>query len=109
MAEQRENYEKHLSNREKSVQYLRELAEKRQRDLEKAEAVSRNYLDRIDAKNRQLEERDAEIRRLTSEILRISASHNEEIKGFIDRILRMSDFHAAEIKAMSQIVKPQKE
>ena len=105
MAEQRENYEKHLADREDTVRYLRDLADKRQRDLEKSEAVSRNYLDRIDVKNRQIEERDAEIRRLTTELLRISASHSEEIKGFIDRILRMSDLHAAEIKALAHIGK----
>lgn len=102
MADQREHYEKNLSEREKSVSFLRDLAEKRQRDLEKAEAISTNYLQRIDAKNKQLEERDAEIRSLHTEILKISAAHNEEIKGLIDRILRMSEAHAAEVKAITQ-------
>ena len=101
MAEQREHYEKNLANREESVRYLRELAEKRQRDLEKSEAVVKNYLDRIDVKNQQISERDAEIRHLNTEILRLSSLHNEEIKGLIDRILRLSDSHAAEIKMLT--------
>lgn len=103
MAEQREHYEKNLSDREKSVTFLRELAEKRQRDLEKSEAVAANYLQRIDAKNKQLDERDAEIRSLHTEILKLSAAHNEEIKGLIDRILRMSEAHAAEVKILTQM------
>lgn len=101
MAEQREHYEKNLANREESVRYLRELAEKRQRDLEKAEAIAKDYLDRIDVKNQQISERDAEIRHLNTEILRLSSLHNEEIKGLIDRILRLSDSHAAEIKLLT--------
>ena len=102
MAEQRENYEKHLANREESIKYMRDLAEKRQRDLEKTEAVVANYLQRIDVKNKQLEERDAEIRHLNTEILRMSTSHTAEIKDLIDRILRMSDSHSAQLRALTQ-------
>lgn len=102
MAEQREQYEKNLANREKSVSFLRDLAEKRQRDLEKEEAQSANYLERIDAKNQQIAERDAEIRRLNAENLHMAAAHAAEIKALYDRILRMSELHAEEIKALAQ-------
>lgn len=102
MAEQRDNFEKHLSEKTATIAFFRELAEKRQRDLEKEEAQSANYLQRIDIKNKQLEERDAEIRRLNSDILRLSASHSVEIKEMMDRILRMSDQHAAEIREFAQ-------
>lgn len=102
MAEQRDNYEKHLANREESIKYMRDIAEKQQKELEKTEAVVSNYLQRIDAKNKQLDERDEEIRRLNAEILRLSSSHNAEIKDLIDRILRMSDNHSAELLAISK-------
>ena len=100
MAELRDNHEKHLADKEDTIRYLRELAEKRQRDLEKAEAISANYLQRIDVKNKQLDERDTEIRHLNTEMLKMSTSHNEEVRSLIDRILRMSDYHSAEIKAL---------
>ena len=100
MAELRDNHEKHLADKEDTIRYLRELAEKRQRDLEKAEAISANYLQRIDVKNKQLDERDTEIRHLNTEMLKMSTTHNEEVRSLIDRILRMSDYHSAEIKAL---------
>ena len=101
-AELRENHEKHLANKEDTIRYLRELAEKRQRDLEKAEAVSRDYLNRIDAKNQQLLDAYAEIRHLNAEMLRISNANADELKSMIDRFLRMTDAHTAEIKALTQ-------
>lgn len=102
MAEQRDYYEKHLSEKTDTILYLRQLAEKRQKDLEKSEAVAKNYLDRIDAKNQQIADRDAEIRLLNAEIRQISAAHNADSRELIDRLLRMSDLHAAEIKAITQ-------
>lgn len=102
MAEQRDNYEKHLSEKTETIDFFKGLAEKRQRDLEKSEAIAANYLERIDAKNKQLEERETEIRRLNTEILRLYASHNTEVKEMIDRLLRMSDLHAQEIKLLTQ-------
>lgn len=101
-AELRENHEKHLANKEDTIRYLRELAEKRQRDLEKAEAVSRDYLNRIDAKNQQLLDAYAEIRHLNAEMLRMSNANADELKSMIDRFLRMTDAHTAEIKALTQ-------
>lgn len=102
MAEQREYYEKHLSEKTDTILYLRQLAEKRQKDLEKSEAVSKNYLDRIDVKNQQIAERDAEIRQLNAEIRQMSSAHNADSRELIDRLLRMSDLHAAEIRAITQ-------
>lgn len=101
-AELRENHEKHLANKEDTIRFLRELAEKRQRDLEKAEAVSRDYLNRIDAKNQQLLDAYAEIRHLNAEMLRMSNANADELKSMIDRFLRMTDAHTAEIKALTQ-------
>lgn len=104
MAEQRENYEKHLSEKADTITFFRELAEKRQRDLEKEEAQSANYLARIDVKNQQIIDRDSEIKRLNYDLLRMASTHAEETKNLIDRILRMTDEYAAEIKALNQII-----
>lgn len=108
MAEQRENYEKHLANQEASVQFLRDLAAKRQRDLEKEEAQSANYLERIDQKNQQLYERDKEIKRLNNEILHMSSSHASEIKELVDRILRLTEEYSSEIKTLHKIMASEK-
>lgn len=98
MADQRESFEKHLSEKTDTIDFFKNLSEKMQKDIEKAEARSENYLQRIDVKNSQIEARDDEIRKLNSEILRISSAHNEEVKALIDRILRMSDLHTTEMK-----------
>lgn len=100
MAEQRDNYEKHLAEKLDTITFFRELAEKRQRDLEKEEAQSADYLKRIDAKNLQIAEQDAEIRRLNTEMLRMMSAHAAENQKLIDRILRMSDEHTAQIRAV---------
>lgn len=104
MAEQRENYEKNLEAREKSVEYLRELAERRLRELDEEKAQSANYLERIDAKNQQLAERDAEIKRVNTELLRMASAHAAETKDLIDRILRLTEEYAAEIKALNHMI-----
>lgn len=104
MAEQRENYEKHLSEKADTIAFFRGLAEKRQHDLEKEEAQSANYLARIDTKNQQIIDRDAEIKRLNYDLLRMASTHAEETKNLIDRILRMTEEYAAEIKALNQII-----
>jgi hypothetical protein len=100
MAEQRENYEKHMAEKENTIAFLRELAAKRQNDLEKSEAVARNYLDRIDNKNAQLAELNREIRRLNGEILRMASSYASESKNMVDRVIQMSEAHAADFRAM---------
>jgi hypothetical protein len=100
MAEQRENYEKHMAEKENTIAFLRELAAKRQNDLEKSEAVARNYLDRIDSKNAQLAELNQEIRRLNGEILRMASSYAAESKRMVDRVIQMSEAHAADFLAM---------
>ena len=100
MAEQRENFEKHLNEKTETISFFRELSEKRQRDLEKAEAVSNNYLERIDAKNIQIAELYQEIRRLNGEILRMASSYAAESKIMVDRVIQMSEMHAADFRAM---------
>lgn len=100
MAEQRDNFEKHLAEKEGTIAFLRELAAKRQKDLEKSEAVSRNYLDRIDVKNNQLAELNAEIRRLNAELLRMASAHAAETKALADRVIQMSENHSADFRAM---------
>lgn len=100
MAEQRENHEKHMAEKENTIAFLRELAAKRQNDLEKSEAVSRNYLDRIDAKNAQIAELNQEIRRLNADALRMVSSFASESKSMADRIIKMSEAHAADFRAM---------
>ena len=102
MTELRENHEKQLANKEDTIRFLKELSEKLQHDLEKAEAVSSDYLNRIDTKNQQLMEAYAEIRKLNAEMLRMSYASAEEMKSMIDRFLRMTDAHTAEIKALTQ-------
>ena len=102
MAEVRENYEKQLENKEDTIRYLKQLSDKRQNDLEKAEAISRDYLRRIDAKNQQITELYAEIRQLHSELLHMATTNADELKAMIDRFLRMTDAHTAEVKALTQ-------
>lgn len=99
MAEQRENFEKHLAEKENTIKFMRELAEKRQRDLEKSESVSQDYLHRIDVKNQQITELNQEIRRLNGEILRMASSYAAETKNMVDRVIQMSETHSADIKS----------
>jgi hypothetical protein len=100
MAEQRENHEKHMAEKENTISFLRELAAKRQNDLEKSEAVARNYLDRIDTKNAQIAELNQEIRRLNGDILRMASSFASETKNMVDRVIQMSETHSADIKSL---------
>lgn len=100
MAEQRENHEKHMAEKENTIAFLRELAAKSQSDLEKSEAVARNYLERIDNKNAQITELNREIRRLNGEILRMASSYAAESKNMVDRVIQLSEAHAADFRAM---------
>lgn len=98
MAEQRAMFEKDLSDKTDTIIFLKQLAEKRQNDLEKSESVSRDYLSRIDDKNRQIAELNQEIRHLNSEILRLLSGHATEIKSMADRVIRMSEEHAQDFR-----------
>lgn len=69
MAEQRQSYEERMTDQEKSVRFLRDLAEKREAEASQERDKGKDYLARIDEKNRRLEERGAEIRRLNIMIL----------------------------------------
>lgn len=91
MAEQRENYEKHLAEKQETIVFLRELAAKRQRDLEKSEAVSADYLARIDAKNDKLEKMGEELRLANAEIIKVYASHSAEVSSLVDRMARIAE------------------
>lgn len=91
MAEQRENYEKHLEEKEKTVAFLRSLADKRQKDLEKAEAVCADYLARIDAKNEKIDKLGEELRTLNAEVIKIYTSHNAEISSLVERMTRIAE------------------
>ena len=101
-AELRESYEKQLAHKEDTISFLKELTEKQQKELEKSEAVSRDYLNRIDAKNQQLLDAYAEIRNLNADMLKIVNAYADVMKSMIDRFLRMTDAHTAEIKALTQ-------
>lgn len=91
MAEQRENYEKHLAEKQETIDFFRELAAKRQRDLEKSEAVSADYLARIDAKNEKLEKIEEELRLANAEIIKVYASHSAEVSSLVDRMARIAE------------------
>lgn len=91
MAEQRENYEKHLAEKEETIAFLRELAVKRQRDLEKSEAVCADYLARIDAKNEKIDSLGEELRKLNAEVIKIYTAHNTEISSLVDRMARIAE------------------
>lgn len=101
-AELRESHEKQLANKEDTIRFLKELSEKLQNDLEKAEAVSRDYLSRIDTKNQQLLEAYAEIRKLNADMLKMVSANADDMKAMIDRFLRMTDAHTAEIRAITE-------
>ena len=91
MAEQRENYEKHLAEKEETIAFLRDLAGKRQRDLEKSEAVCADYLARIDAKNEKIDKLGDELRSLNAEVIKIYTSHHAEISSLVDRMARIAE------------------
>ena len=91
MAEQRENYEKHLAEKEETIAFLRELAIKRQRDIEKSEAVCADYLARIDAKNEKIEKLGEELSNLNAEVIKIYTSHNAEVSSLVDRMTRIAE------------------
>lgn len=102
MAEQRRNFEEQLENKEDTIRFLKTLAEKRQNDLEKSEAVSRDYLNRIDEKNRQLLEAYAEIRHLHGDMLKIVQNNTDDLRAMIGRFLDLSEAHTAEVKALTE-------
>ena len=102
MAEARENYKEQLEYKEDTIRYLKELADKRQRDLEKSEAVSRDYLHRIDVKNQQLLDSYAEIRKLHSDILKITSANTEDLRSMVDRFMSLTEAHTKEIEALTQ-------
>lgn len=91
MAEQRENYEKHLAEKEETISFMRELANKRQRDLEKSEAVCADYLARIDAKNEKIDKLGDELRKLNAEVIKIYSSHSKEVSSLVDRMARIAE------------------
>lgn len=91
MAEQRENYERHLAEKEETIAFLRELAVKRQRDLEKSESVCADYLSRIDAKNEKIDSLGEELRKLNAEVIKIYTAHNTEISSLVDRMARIAE------------------
>lgn len=101
-AELRESFEKQLAYKEDTIGFLKELSEKLQRDLEKAEATSSDYLHRIDEKNLQLLEAYSEIRKLNAEMLKMVNANADDIKGMIDRFFRLTDAHTEEIKVLTQ-------
>lgn len=101
LAEQREGYEKRLDEKQNTIDFLKELAEKRRVDSEEQKAVSADYLARIDAKNNQILNLYEEIRSLHAENLRLSAGYADESKALVDRILHMTELHAEEIKAIT--------
>lgn len=102
MAEVRENYEKQLDNKEDTIRYLKGLADSLQVELEKAEAVSGDYLRRIDDKNQQLLDAYQEIRQLHNEILKIVSANTDDLRSMIDRFLKMTDAHTEEVKLLTQ-------
>lgn len=91
MAEQRENYEKHLAEKQETIEFLRELAAKRQRDLEKSEAVCADYLARIDAKNEKIDKLGDELRSMNAEIIKVYTSHNAEVSSLVDRMAKIAE------------------
>lgn len=101
-AELREGYERQLAHKEDTITFLKELTEKLRHDLEKAEAISGDYLNRIDTKNQQLLEAYSEIRNLNTEMLKMVNANADDLKAMIDRFLRMTDAHTAEVKALTK-------
>lgn len=101
-AEIRESYEKQLAHKEDTISFLKELTEKLQHDLDKAESVSSDYLHRIDKKNQQLLDAYTEIRKLNNEVMKMANSNADDIKGMIDRFFRLTDAHTEEVKALTQ-------
>ena len=100
MAEQRENPEKHMSEKTETIEFLRGLVQKLQKDLEKSEAISKNYLDRIDAKNALINDLNGEIRRLNAEALRQASNYAADTRATVDRVIQIAEDHAADFRMM---------
>ena len=80
MALQRQNHIEEREVRERSITFLRELAEKRQRDLEKEESQSKDYLARIDEKNDLLDRRREEVRQLNEKIIELQTQRVKDLE-----------------------------
>ena len=78
MAIQRKTHTETLESKERSITYLRNQAERLQRDIDEERSQSADYLKRIDDKNALLEVRQEEINRLNGIILEITREHDRE-------------------------------
>lgn len=78
MAIQRKTYTETLESKERSITYLRNQAERLQKDIDKERSQSADYLKRIDDKNALLEVRQEEINRLNGIILEITRENDRE-------------------------------
>ena len=87
MTELRTNYEKRLTEKQDTIDFLKELAEKRQRDLEKQEAVTADYLTRIDTKNARISELVAELLRVNQDSIQQTNAHAQDMQKLTAQIL----------------------
>ena len=78
MAIQRKTHTETLESKERSITYLRNQAERLQKDIDEERSQSADYLKRIDDKNALLEVRQEEINRLNGIILEITREHDRE-------------------------------
>ena len=78
MAIQRRTHTETLESKERSITYLRNQAERLQKDIDEERSQSADYLKRIDDKNALLEVRQEEINRLNGIILEITREHDRE-------------------------------
>lgn len=83
----RGDYEHRLDEKQKSLDFAMALAEKRQGDVSKAEAVSANYLDRIDRKNDKIDELVAELLRVNQASIQRTNTHAQDMQNLTSQIL----------------------
>ena len=89
MTELRTNYEKRLTEKQDTIDFLKELAEKRQRDLEKQEAVTADYLARIDTKNARIGDLMAELLRVNQASVQQTNDHAQDMQKLTTQILTL--------------------
>ena len=99
MALQRQNHIEEREVRERSITFLRDLAEKRQRDLEKEESQSKDYLARIDEKNDLLDRRREEVRLLNEKIIELQTQRVSDLEQANSQLEALRADHRKDRKA----------
>ena len=83
----RSEHAQRMAEKQERVVFLESLAEKRQHDLEKQEAVSANYLSRIDDKNARIDELTGKLLEANQASIQQTNAHAQDMQKLTAQIL----------------------